>query len=651
MKMRVAPAAYASAGVAVASGDVLNLAWNEAYLATVNDGSTATGTITGTVGAVPYTNTFTMVVKRDAAWTAPTSVTGIALNTPVNSGLLPVNDFNVPVTVSFANPTTGTIDPMGSVSVAVNGVSTTVTLGTTTVTLNPGDTFQLFGSTGGTNNKEYGISVTIGTAAPQEWYVKTTPTAPSIGTPQIQTPGNNTTGVGTASGIIITGDTYDPLNGAGAQSSSTWEVYSGSYPLTSTNTISGVMQNAATPWTQQTSSFGTTSLSRSAYGDGLWVATGETGKLATSPDGITWTQRTSSFGGNVIQDVAYNNGLFVAVGDSGKLATSPDGITWTQQTSSFGTTNILSVAYGNGLWVATGGTGKLATSPDGITWTQRTSSFGTTNIFGVAYGNGLWVATGDTGQLATSPDGITWTQRTSGTTQSLYYLTFGGGLFVVPGNNGTIVTSPDGVTWTTRTGNFGLTAVIQVAYGNGLFVAVGLSGKLATSPDGITWTQRTSSFGTTNILGVAYGNGLWVATGGTGQLATSPTPGGSTTLTIAGCQTAGFLAGDTVVSGSGAAAGPATILSLDNTQAVVVPPSTNWVGTNTQTLARATSSYTAVTGSPYTVTTSPLESLTVPKPPLAANTKYYVRVRYSTTTPSAIDSDWSPWSGFTTGNL
>ena len=51
-------------------------------------------------------------------------------------------------------------------------------------------------------------------------------------------------------------------------------------------------------------------------------------------DGITWTSRTSA--DNEWNSVAYGNGLWVAVGESGdgnRVMTSPDGITWTSQTS------------------------------------------------------------------------------------------------------------------------------------------------------------------------------------------------------------------------------------------------------------------------------------------------------------------------------
>ncbi|KKN25211.1 hypothetical protein LCGC14_0886920, partial [marine sediment metagenome] len=52
------------------------------------------------------------------------------------------------------------------------------------------------------------------------------------------------------------------------------------------------------------------------------------------------------FGSSTIRDVANDqSGMWVAVGDSGKLATSLDGEIWTQQTSSFGTTAIYGIAH------------------------------------------------------------------------------------------------------------------------------------------------------------------------------------------------------------------------------------------------------------------------------------------------------------------
>jgi len=290
------------------------------------------------------------------------------------------------------------------------------------------------------------------------------------------------------------------------------------------STITSIITTNGVDWTTRTSGFGTTDIYGVTYGDGLYIAVGDSGKLTTSTDGTTWTTRTSGFGSTRIRGVTYGDGLYVAVGDDGKLTTSTDGITWTTRTSGFGSTTILGVTYGDGLYVAVGDDGKLTTSTDGTTWTTRTSGFGTTDINGVTYGDGLYVAVGGyPGTLTTSTDGITWTTRTSGFgSTTILGVTYGDGLYVAVGYSGKLTTSTDGTTWTTRTSGFGSTAIRGVGYGDGLYVAVGDDGKLTTSTDGITWTTRTSGFGSTTILGVTYGDGLYVAVGDDGTLTTSP---------------------------------------------------------------------------------------------------------------------------------
>ena len=97
----------------------------------------------------------------------------------------------------------------------------------------------------------------------------------------------------TPAGIPLVGSTYTPLNGAGAtQTSSTWEVYKGGYPITSASTITAVAQTTATAWTSAAAmpGWGTDQLYSVAYGNGKWVAVGYgNGNFSTSTDGTTWT--------------------------------------------------------------------------------------------------------------------------------------------------------------------------------------------------------------------------------------------------------------------------------------------------------------------------------------------------------------------------
>ena len=673
MKFRVnGGGAYVTSGLSVAPTNILNLAWNEAYLATVADGGTATGSITGTVGATTYTNTFTMSVKRDAVWSIGTPVTGAALNSSQSTSILLPDDYNVPVTVTFNNPTSGTSPlPMitGTISYAIDSnPAVLVTLGTTTATLNPGETLQVFGDVGGAPSQDYGIKIQIGTSAAQDWLVTTTGVTPTVKTPIIGPPGNNATGVGTSAGITISGDTYTPLNGAGTHASSNWELYKGSYPLQSANTISGVINNpAGTSWTATSgtasnyvlgvkylngafwSVVNSSVVSKStnggvtwtdystpvqfasiAYGNGVYVGASETGPMYTSVNGSTWAGPYAS-GDNQNTDIGFDGTNFVAVSISGtnsnNVRYSPDGVTWSSVTPGGGYVGARSVTCAGGLTVLPSGTttgGRIATTSDGGgTWSV--ASLGPKAFSSVAYSGSSWIAVG--GQLTTdrqvavSPDGIAWSIQGNDLPSRPNCVAWNGSVWVVAAGQNKFYTKPDDATtsWTAGAAlTSGTTATSTANSNNGSFAAgagILLSwGTWSTAPFDRYFSQTLAT----------------------------------TTLTIANAAADGFLVGDTVVSGSGAAAGPATILSLDNSQ-VTVTSSTGWVGNNTQTLARATSMYTQVVPPPANPNTGNLESITVGKPPLLANTTYYVRVQY--TSSLAITSDWSDWSKFTTGSL
>lgn len=237
-----------------------------------------------------------------------------------------------------------------------------------------------------------------------------------------------------------------------------------------------------------------------------WVGVGTSGFLATSDSttASSWTTRTSSFGTTGINQVRSNGtSIYVAVGDAGKLATSPDAVTWTQRTSSFGTDNIEDVAFGNSIWVAVGWNGKLATATDPTgTWTQRTTGFsGTVPINGIYYGNGLWVAINNSGEIRTAPDPTgTWTVRTS-------TLTLGTKVLWCPAQNiwvaggdtaatGALASSTDGLTWTARNlnvaptqGGIGFASNSSVILYN--FLDAGFNTDIETSTNGTTWTNRT----------------------------------------------------------------------------------------------------------------------------------------------------------------
>ncbi|MBN8531465.1 MAG: prepilin-type N-terminal cleavage/methylation domain-containing protein [Alphaproteobacteria bacterium] len=159
----------------------------------------------------------------------------------------------------------------------------------------------------------------------------------------------------------------------------------------------------------------------------LWVAVGQSGRIATSPDGSSWTMRTHGLGAGLsVFGVAHNGvagagGMWVIGGQNGKIASSPDGITWTTRTSpNFGTDTILSAAYGNGKFMIGGVNSKINISTDGITWTAKTEPFGAwgDDVRSIAH-NGVngagsrWVVVSDGGVIKYSTDdGTTWTAAT-----------------------------------------------------------------------------------------------------------------------------------------------------------------------------------------------------------------------------------------------
>lgn len=267
-----------------------------------------------------------------------------------------------------------------------------------------------------------------------------------------------------------------------------------------------------------------------------WVTAGSNGELYTSTSTTvangSWTSRTSSFGTSVIYSVASNGtNLYVAVGESGKLATSPDGVTWTQRTSSFSTTSIKYVAYGNGYWVAVGDSAKVAYSTDGITWTQKTTGI-TSTVVRVAYGNGLWVIGNDLGNFytATDPTG-TWTSRTSTlfvTSDILYFK--GQSIWVAgadTGTTGALASSTDGLTWTARTSAISLAGANAQFAANTTVVAAlvpdaSLSLDIQSSTNGTAWTNRTPAissgiawFGMSDDAGLLVFNGFQTSSDGT----------------------------------------------------------------------------------------------------------------------------------------
>lgn len=175
-----------------------------------------------------------------------------------------------------------------------------------------------------------------------------------------------------------------------------------------------------------------------AFGPGVIVAIAITGakSLRSLDGGLTFVAATTGITFNPTS-VEFGGGVFVATGLSGEIATSPDGDVWTNRTSAI-TTQINKVRYGDGNFIAVAGGGQIASSPDGSTWTRRDIAGVTGAWSGIHFNGGVWliIGTSNQGQYSTN-NGVTWTATPVNGVAADHIA----GKWVVVGSGGVIMTS------------------------------------------------------------------------------------------------------------------------------------------------------------------------------------------------------------------
>ena len=77
------------------------------------------------------------------------------------------------------------------------------------------------------------------------------------------------------------------------------------------------------------------------------------------------------FPGESVVKMIFGNNQWVAGSDSGKIASSTDGLNW-RIASIVVTSSILQIIWVNNQWLVSFTNGNIATSPDGLTWTVAT---------------------------------------------------------------------------------------------------------------------------------------------------------------------------------------------------------------------------------------------------------------------------------------
>ncbi|MCI0364135.1 MAG: hypothetical protein L0219_09660 [Phycisphaerales bacterium] len=262
------------------------------------------------------------------------------------------------------------------------------------------------------------------------------------------------------------------------------------------------------------------------------------GALAAEPCGFDQWSPVSSPSSQWLRAADFGNGRFVAAGDTGSRISSSDGLTWTSHPGN-PSEAYQGATFANGLFYLVGArfsndglsrTGIILTSLDGAAWTER---FAATNFsfLDVAFGNGTYVTiagssvVGGTSSIASafiSDNGLDWSPAQIGTGFWPFSIAFGGGQFVTVGGS-LIMRSADGLNWTAST-NLAGGGLGAVAYGNGRFIAVGLGGLILTSTDGSAWVQQPS--GTSEDLwAVTAGPSAFVAAGNNASILLSQNNG------------------------------------------------------------------------------------------------------------------------------
>lgn len=263
-----------------------------------------------------------------------------------------------------------------------------------------------------------------------------------------------------------------------------------------------------------------------AYGNGTFIAVGNNGALALSPDGSNWTQYLSPpvvyYGG-----VTFAGGQFFAYGSVAGTSTnyilrSSDGQAWAKGYEFSGGLP-KAAAYGNNRVVFVGSTRIITTTLPTTNWIEFQLP-SDTPLSGVTFGMGRFVACGRNtaatpkAYILSSADGVNWRYDYGPSTEaaSVSGIAYGNGVLVVPwGTNGTsnagFLVSTNLVSWNyTPLPDLGSAGTI--AFGGGQFIAtVGnqvLGSQVLTSSNGIDWVYRTNA----PVVGsYTYGQGKFLA--------------------------------------------------------------------------------------------------------------------------------------------
>lgn len=242
----------------------------------------------------------------------------------------------------------------------------------------------------------------------------------------------------------------------------------------------------------------------------------------------TWAKHSTNLLGATLNDFCYINGVYIAVGQYGKIATSIDGNIWNNVNSGIGNT-ILCCYVQNGVIFcgcsADTQSNLLKSTDNGQTWNVVHPSFNTRNINSIS-GNGInqLVLVGDNGSIAYSTNnGTTFTliSTQAFSTSPINDIIFDGSKYIAVGGAGTtiVASSTNMINWSSNLNAVGYGAN-NIAFGltntNSIMYLMTTSNWLyRVSNDGIIWSSEYNipEITTGQSVKLAYGNTYFVITG------------------------------------------------------------------------------------------------------------------------------------------
>ena len=165
-----------------------------------------------------------------------------------------------------------------------------------------------------------------------------------------------------------------------------------------------------------------------------FIAVGDRSAIVVSTNGRQWQVMLRPSNAR-LQGIAYGNGVYVVTGQNGNQARSYNATNWAPANYNVG--YVESLLYTNGFFLGVGSRG-ISFSPDGTNWTIRLA---TSELEGILYIEGLYIVGGAGGGILTSTNGSHWIRRGSPATKSLRNLIYARGSVWAVGNNETILQS------------------------------------------------------------------------------------------------------------------------------------------------------------------------------------------------------------------